>query len=97
MTLREATLYALDFLRIRKRDYQSTFLSPAGQAVLRDLAKFCRANTSTWHADARGQAGLEGRREVWLRIQQHLGLPSEELLKLYSGGTVNIKETDNVV
>lgn len=53
--------------------------------VLSDLEKFCRANTSTFHADPRCEARLDGRREVWLRIQHHLRLSPEQLWKLYSG------------
>lgn len=52
--------------------------------VLKDLAKFCRADETTWHPDARVHAALEGRREVWLRISQHLKLSLEELQKIYS-------------
>lgn len=52
-------------------------------SVLIDLAKFCRAHESTFHADARLHAVAEGRREVWLRIEQHLQLTSEELWNLY--------------
>lgn len=50
-----------------------------------DLARFCRADQSTFHADARVHAVLEGRREVWLRIQEHLRLSDEELFTLYNG------------
>lgn len=69
----------------RRHQYQLTFRSPPGQAVLKDLARFCRANETTFHADPRAHALAEGRREVWLRIQQHLHLPPEELWALYSG------------
>lgn len=51
--------------------------------VLKDLAKFCRAYDTTFHADARLSAALEGRREVWLRIQKHLNLDADEIYKLY--------------
>jgi len=78
----------LDFLRQRKRAYQLTFGSPAAQEVLIDLASFCRANESTWHDDTRKADVLIGRRETWLRIQQHLNLSSEELMTLYSGRPV---------
>lgn len=53
------------------------------KAVLKDLAKFCRAHESTFNADARSHAVLEGRREVWLRIQEHLNLDAEEILELH--------------
>lgn len=86
----EALLRLLDFIRFRKRNYQLTFGSPAGQSVLIDLAKFCRANASCFDADPRIHAVLEGRREVWLRITQHLDLTSEQLATLYSGKQFHI-------
>lgn len=50
--------------------------------VLADLAKFCRADESTFHRDPRMHAVLEGRREVWLRIQEYIGFSAEEILEL---------------
>lgn len=85
----EAVRETLDFIRRRKRDYQLTFnrMSPSAVAVLRDLAKFCRADQSTFRVDARQHALLEGRREVFLRITQHLHLSSEDLYAIYGGAT----------
>jgi hypothetical protein len=60
--------------------------TPSGVAVMKDLARFCRAHKSTFHADPRIHGVLEGRREVWLRISQHLNLSTEDLWKLYSEG-----------
>lgn len=57
--------------------------SPFTQDVLEDLAKFCRANESTFHADPRIHAVAEGRREVWIRIQQYLQLNHEDVFKLH--------------
>lgn len=51
--------------------------------VLTDLAKFCRAHETTFHPDARLNAALEGRREVWLRIQGFLNLTNAELYDLH--------------
>jgi len=76
---------ARSFLRSRSRAYSLTF-SPENQAariVLEDLAKFCRANDSTFHADERIHAALEGRREVWLRICHHIKLNPDQLWKVY--------------
>jgi len=78
----------MDFLRDRKRSFQLTFNlnQPADVAVLRDLAVFCRANESCVVPNDRDRTLLlEGRREVWLRIQQHLNLTPEQLFALYSG------------
>lgn len=76
-----------DFLRLRKRAYREIFLGPPGtasHALLTDLADFCRAFESTWDEDARHHARLEGRREVWLRIQQHIHLEPDDLARLYT-------------
>ncbi len=81
----------IDFLRRRKVNYQLTFGGPAGQEVLRDLMKFCRAQETTFDPDPRVHAALEGRREVYLRIVQHLGLTSDELFELYSGRSIRPK------
>lgn len=60
--------------------------SQAVQQVLYDLAKFCRANDSTYERDPRDHAVREGRREVWLRIQKHIKLDPEEFIKTYGKG-----------
>lgn len=73
------------FLGGRQYHYRQTFRSPPGEAVLKDLAKFCRANKTTFHEDPRAHAVLEGRREVWLRISQHLNMSPDELWDLYDG------------
>jgi hypothetical protein len=66
-----------------KRAYLELKGSPAGNMVLSDLARFCRATTTTWSDDARHHARLEGRREVWLRMTEHMNLTPEQLQALY--------------
>ena len=87
----------LDFLRFRRRDYQLVFggADPAKERVLADLAQFCRAHTSCFSADPRLHAVAEGRREVWLRIANHLHLTSEQLYRLYGGPQALIGDEDN--
>lgn len=70
------------FIRRRQSAYQTTFAGPVGELVLTDLAKFCRAYTTTFHEDPRIAAMLDGRREVFLRIQQHLNLSNDQLWRL---------------
>ena len=72
-----------NLLLTRKQSYQFTFDGVHGQKVLKDLAAFCRANKSTFHNDERVHAVLEGRREVWLRIESYLELNPDELWELY--------------
>lgn len=68
-----------------KRAYQLAFGTSAGEAVLRDLAPFCRAKETCM---VPGKADLtnvlEGRREVFLRIQDYLELSVDELIKKYT-------------
>jgi hypothetical protein len=58
----------------RKDAYRGVFAdNPASERVLADLATFCRAfKTTHVIADPTGSAQLEGRRQVWLRIQEHI-------------------------
>lgn len=81
------TTKAQQFLSARRTDYVQTFNTPHGENVLEDLAKFCRANESTFHADPRIHAVLEGRREVWLRIAQHLNLSDSQLWRMFGAAT----------
>lgn len=71
------------FLFSRQRAYRLVFAGPVAEDVLRDLAVFCRAHETAFHPDPRVHAVLEGRREVWLRIQKHLNLSQDDLWKLY--------------
>lgn len=73
-----------DLLFRRQRAYRAIFDTPAGREVLVDLARFCRAHESTFNPEARISAQLDGRREVWLRIAQHLNLDPDTLWALYN-------------
>lgn len=74
-----------DIISSRRAAYVETFAGPSAQKVLADLARFCRASESTFHADPRVHALAEGRREVWLRIVKHLNLSDEQLMAFYTG------------
>lgn len=82
MTADEFVATAKAFLFRRQSAYQTTFAGPGPEIVLADLAKFCRAHSTTFHQDPRIAAQLDGRREVFLRIQQHLQLTDEQLWRL---------------
>lgn len=79
----------------RRQAYRAVFLNPArgelnnmGEVVLRDLAKFCRGNRhcivygSNGQIDPIASAVVQGRREVWLRITEHLYLSDEVIANL---------------
>lgn len=87
MSLSSVIEWAKDRLMTRRTAYIRVFDFDNANAnlVLQDLERFCRANTSTFHQDPRLEGRLDGRREVWLRIQHHLRLSPEQLWKLYSG------------
>lgn len=76
---------AKQFLRNRASAYHRIFLGHGTDTdvVLTDLATFCRANESTFHQDQAISDRLDGRREVWLRLQHHLQLTDEQLWSLY--------------
>jgi hypothetical protein len=71
-----------DLFRSRRSDYLTTFNGPVPDRVLADLAEFCRARETTFHTDDRLHAVLEGRREVWLRINKYLNLTDREIQDL---------------
>lgn len=70
----------------RKRAYASVFSEGTTSAadltiVTEDLRRFCRADTSTFTADQRTHALLEGRRETWLHIHDLTSLSVDELVE----------------
>lgn len=76
---------ALPIFADRKRAYQLAFGTPAGEAVLADMAAFCRAReTCVVPGDRDRTWVLEGRREVYLRIRDHLDLSAEQLVEIYT-------------
>lgn len=85
MTLQEIYQKTRQFLTARSQAYQAVF-APGVMAdiVLADLAAFCRANESTFHPTDAVAHRLDGRREVWLRLQHHLKLSSDDLMRIYA-------------
>jgi len=76
-------LKMLDLIRTKRRDYQLCFGSPAGTQVLKDLARFCRATeTCVVPGDRDRTLVLEGRREVWLKIEQYICMDAQTLYRL---------------
>ena len=78
---------AKDFIFARQRAYYLTFGEGEHvKIVLDDLRKFCRDGESTFHEDPRKHALLEGRREVFLRIKDHLEMKSQDFWDKYGEG-----------
>ena len=67
--------------------YRSVFRSPGGDLVLRDLAEFCHAATTTfiWQDGIHQAFVHEGRRQAFLRIAQYIVLDAEEMMALRAG------------
>lgn len=86
---------AKEFLRSRTLAYRRLFLGHGTDTdvVLADLARFCRASESTFHADRRLSDVLIGRREVFLRISHYLQLTDDQLWSLYGNKSLP-HETD---
>ncbi|MCK5133506.1 MAG: hypothetical protein KAR40_15305 [Candidatus Sabulitectum sp.] len=49
------------------------------------LARFCRADTSTFDKDARVHALLEGRREVYQLVYDLVGMREDDIVRKYEG------------
>lgn len=79
---------ALDIIRLRRQSYQNLFNleSKSVRVVLADLARFCRAGQTTFHENQRMSDVLQGRREVWLRLADHLNMTEGELYDLFVRG-----------
>ena len=75
---------AKDFLASRANAYKRVFPldNKDVEFVLKDLMKFCRAIESTYATDPRDAARLDGRREVFLRIQSHTKMSQDQLWAL---------------
>lgn len=76
----------------RATAYKLAFSTPAGQLVMQDLMSFCRAHESCFDPDPRIHAALEGRREVWLRIFNHVELTHSQALAVFGGRTLKPEE-----
>ncbi len=74
-----------ELLKKKRMAYHQTFniKGPFSRVVLEDLARFCRAHETTFAKDDRTTNLLEGRREVWVRIQNYLNLSEEELYSIH--------------
>lgn len=76
---------ALIFFTDRQNAYRVTFGTDAGRAVLEDLVPFCRAReTCVVPGDRDRTYVLEGRREVYLRIQDYLHRTPEDLVAMFT-------------
>lgn len=99
MGIRDQYLRFVDRINRRRQAYRAVFtpggeVSPMGQLVLQDLARFCCAHKPTYRVggdriDPIASAVQEGRREVWLRIVEHLHLDDRFI--------VNLRENPNDV
>lgn len=69
-------------------------LGPVAEIVLADLARFCRAHQSTFHQDPHLASKLDGRREVWLRIQRYLEMTDEEIWAMHGAGPASRSDNE---
>jgi hypothetical protein len=69
-----------DELLARSQSYKQTFGGTNAEVVLADLERFCHASTTTHvEGDSHGTAQLEGRRQVWLRINGYRTLNEAQI------------------
>lgn len=79
----------------RRKAYRAAFLdsngqmTPAGEMVISDLARFCRVHTSTTvvspvtrTVDTHASMQAEGRREVFNRLTYYLNLTEQQIYQM---------------
>lgn len=69
----------------KSRAYKNVFdgSNEYTKEVIKDLKKFCRADTPTFtQGDPHMTSLLEGRREVWNRIMKYIDISEEELKRI---------------
>lgn len=87
MARQEVENYLRRLSMLRARSYRAVFM-PEGvidrdrEIVLADLRDFGCAQKTTFSADPYEAARRQGRREMWLRISQHLTLDEDRVQKL---------------
>jgi hypothetical protein len=96
-----------EFIRRRRSQYKQAksaefvITAPATQNMLIDLADFCRAAESCVVIGEDGKVDeartliMEGRHEVWLRLQNHFNLTTEQLYRLATGKQFETGDTDD--
>lgn len=81
-----------------KAAYQAAFAEAIKGSVFADLAKFCHAYETTVVPGDRDQSYvMEGRRQVYLRIQNFIERTPQELVALYTTqpkGTPHVQSED---
>ncbi len=71
------------------RAYRLFFNSPSGEAVVRDLMKFC-----SFRKEVTNEID-EGKRRVFLRILQLSQLSDDQLLSLFAGQSMKTERQDD--
>ena len=84
--------HAIDAIARRKADFQLCFGSPAGTRVLKEMREFCYGDKScmvvepgTAQIDVHRTFALNGRREWFLRVNELMELPVEQLFERWYG------------
>ena len=85
-------------LQERAKAYKLTFRNPHGEIALADLMTFCGlADEAPMSGDPFIQGRAAGRRDVALRIREHLHLTHDELYAVIQGRSfLTAKDFENV-
>lgn len=73
--------HATDIVRV-KNAYRALQETTHGQIVLRDLAKTCKAASSSFDKDPHQHSYNAGKRSIWLRIQNMINIPDREVYEM---------------
>jgi hypothetical protein len=79
----------LDFLRNRKRDWQTTFATPTGERVLHDLYKMCGMNAQVFvPGDDHATAFNSGKHRIGQGIQSLLSHDEEKIMEIVKNSKI---------
>lgn len=90
--MRKFVKAAIDIITQRHAAWSRVFAGPDGQVVEKQLAIFCRANVSTFDPDPIRSAYLQGRKDVWILMQNYRHLTPMQLAVIYQAATFEDKD-----
>ncbi len=90
--MRKYVQAAIDIITQRHIAWSRVFAGPDGRIVEKQLSVFCCANASTFDKDPIKSAYLQGRKDVWILMQNYRHLTPLQLAAIYQAATFEDKD-----
>jgi hypothetical protein len=92
--MRKFVKEAIDLITRRHVAWNRVFEGPDGRQVERQLSIFCFANTTTFDIDPIKSAYKQGRKDVWILMQNYRHLTPKQLAVIYQAATFEDKNDE---